>query len=151
MQALAVGVGDLKRVLTNIKSRGTWTEIWLETILAEVLSPDQYARNVEILPGSNQRVEFAIRLPGDEVAPVWLPIDVKFPKDDYERLADAANRGDQDEDLRRAQLRRLQSAGCLGFARKQGFQSGLHPCHHRRQQPGWIGAYPEAQRRGLGA
>ena len=97
MQTLAVGVGDLKRVLTNIKSRGTWTEIWLETILAEVLTPDQYGRNVEVLPGSNQRVEFAIRLPGDETASVWLPIDVKFPKDDYERLADAANRGDQEE------------------------------------------------------
>src|SRR5205085_2475360 len=97
MQTLAIGVGDLKRVLTNIKSRGTWTEIWLETILAEVLAPDQYGRNVEVLPGSNQRVEFAIRLPGDETASVWLPIDVKFPKDDYERLADAANRGDQDE------------------------------------------------------
>ena len=97
MQALAVGVGDLKRVLTNVKSRGTWSEIWLETILAEVLTPDQYGRNVEILPGSNQRVEFAIRLPGDETAPVWLPIDVKFPKDDYDRLTDAANRGDQEE------------------------------------------------------
>jgi DNA recombination protein RmuC len=97
MQALAVGVGDLKRVLTNIKSRGTWTEIWLETILAEVLTPDQYGRNVEVLPGSNQRVEFALRLPGDETTSVWLPIDVKFPKDDYERLADAANRGDQAE------------------------------------------------------
>ena len=97
MQTLAIGVGDLKRVLTNIKSRGTWTEIWLETILAEVLAPDQYSRNVEVLPGSNQRVEFAIRLPGDETASVWLPIDVKFPKEDYERLADAANRGDQDE------------------------------------------------------
>jgi len=97
MQTLAVGVGDLKRVLTNVKSRGTWTEIWLETILTEVLAPDQYARNVEILPGSNQRVEFAIRLPGDEIGPVWLPIDVKFPKEDYERLAEAANRGDQEE------------------------------------------------------
>lgn len=97
MQALAVGVGDLKRVLTNIKSRGTWTEIWLETILAEVLTPDQYGRNVEVVPRSNQRVEFAIRLPGDETAPVWLPIDVKFPKEDYERLADAAERGDRDE------------------------------------------------------
>src|SRR5205085_2634810 len=79
MQALAVGVGDLKRVLTNIKSRGTWTEIELESMLAEVLAPDQYGRNVEIQPGTNQRVEFAIRLPGDEMMPVWLPIDVKFP------------------------------------------------------------------------
>jgi DNA recombination protein RmuC len=102
MQALAAGVGDLKRVLTNVKTRGTWTEIWLETILAEVLAPDQYGRNVEVLPGSNQRVEFALRLPGDDVAPVWLPIDVKFPKEDYERLADAANRGDQEEAERMA-------------------------------------------------
>jgi DNA recombination protein RmuC len=97
MQALAVGVGDLKRVLTNIKSRGTWTEIGLETMLAEVLAPDQYGRNVEIRPRSNQRVEFAIRLPGDDTAPVWLPIDVKFPTADYERLALAAERGDQNE------------------------------------------------------
>jgi DNA recombination protein RmuC len=97
MQALAVGVGDLKRVLTNIKSRGTWTEIELENMLAQVLAPDQYGRNVEILPGSNQRVEFAIRLPGDEEQPVWLPVDVKFPTADYERLAAAADRGDQAE------------------------------------------------------
>jgi DNA recombination protein RmuC len=97
MQALAVGVGDLKRVLTNIKSRGTWTEIGLEGMLSEVLAPDQYGRNVEIQPGSNQRVEFAIRLPGDEVIPVWLPIDVKFPTADYERLALAAERGDPDD------------------------------------------------------
>ena len=97
MQALAVGVGDLKRVLTNVKARGTWTEIGLETMLAEVLAPDQYGRNVEIQPGSNQRVEFAIRLPGDEERPMWLPLDVKFPTADYERLAFAAERGDQDE------------------------------------------------------
>jgi DNA recombination protein RmuC len=97
MQTLAVGVGDLKRVLTNIKSRGTWTEIELENMLAQVLAPDQYGRNVEILPGSNQRVEFAIRLPGDDETPVWLPIDVKFPTADYERLALAAERGDQAE------------------------------------------------------
>jgi len=95
MQSLAVGVGDLKRVLTNIKSRGTWTEIGMESMLAEVLAPDQYGRNVEIHPGSNQRVEFAIRLPGDDTMPVWLPIDVKFPTADYERLALAAERGDQ--------------------------------------------------------
>jgi len=97
MQALAVGVGDLKRVLTNIKSRGTWTEIGLESMLAEVLAPDQYGRNVEVQPGSNQRVEFAVRLPGDETMPVWLPIDVKFPTADYERLALAAERGDPDD------------------------------------------------------
>jgi DNA recombination protein RmuC len=97
MQSLAVGVGDLKRVLTNIKSRGTWTEIGLEAMLGEVLAPDQYGRNVEIQPGSHERVEFAVRLPGDDLAPVWLPIDVKFPTADYERLTLAAERGDQDE------------------------------------------------------
>lgn len=97
MQSLAVGVGDLKRVLTNVKSRGTWTEIGLETLLDEVLAPDQYGRNVEIRVGSSERVEFAIRLPGDELAPVWLPIDAKFPTADYERLCLAAERGDQEE------------------------------------------------------
>ena len=97
MQALAVGVGDLKRVLTNIKSRGTWTEIELENMLAQVLTTDQYGRNVEVKPGSNQRVEFAIRLPGDEETPVWLPIDVKFPTADYERLMLAAERGSPEE------------------------------------------------------
>lgn len=102
MQALAVGVGDLKRVLTNVKARGTWTEIGLETMLTEVLTPDQYGRNVEIKPGSNQRVEFAIRLPGDELMPVWLPLDVKFPTADYERLTAAAERGDQEEAERTA-------------------------------------------------
>ncbi len=113
MQALAVGVGDLKRVLTNIKSRGTWTEIGLESMLAEVLAPDQYGRNVEIQPGSNQRVEFAIRLPGDETNPVWLPIDVKFPTADYERLALAAERGDQgdvEQASRAVELRVRESA-----------------------------------------
>lgn len=125
MQALAVGVGDLKRVLTNIKSRGTWTEIGLESMLAEVLAPDQYGRNVEIRPRSNQRVEFAIRLPGDDTAPVWLPIDVKFPTADYERLALAAERGDQtevDQMSRAIELRIRESAReiCMKY---------VHPPH----------------------
>jgi DNA recombination protein RmuC len=125
MQALAVGVGDLKRVLTNIKSRGTWTEIGLESMLAEVLAPDQYGRNVEIQPRSNQRVEFAIRLPGDDTSPVWLPIDVKFPTADYERLALAAERGDQaevDQMSRAVELRIRESAReiCLKY---------VHPPH----------------------
>jgi DNA recombination protein RmuC len=97
MQALAVGVGDLKRVLTNVKSRGISSEVHLEAMLGDVLAADQYDRNVEILPGSGQRVEFAIRLPGDEAVPVWLPIDAKFPTADYERLAVAADRGDPEE------------------------------------------------------
>jgi DNA recombination protein RmuC len=113
MQALAVGVGDLKRVLGNIKSRGTWTEIGLEALLADILAPDQYGRNVEINPGSNQRVEFAIRLPGDETVPVWLAIDVKFPTADYERLSLAAERGDRaevDQASRAVELRIRDSA-----------------------------------------
>jgi DNA recombination protein RmuC len=95
MQSLAAGVGDLKRVLTNVKARGTWGEVSLGGILAEVLTAEQYDRNVEIRPGSNQRVEFAIRLPGtDDGGPLWLPIDAKFPTEDYERLSEAAERAD---------------------------------------------------------
>jgi DNA recombination protein RmuC len=95
MQTLAAGVGDLKRVLTNVRTRGTWGEVSLGGILAEVLTAEQYDRNVEIRPGSNQRVEFAIRLPGaEDDGPLWLPIDAKFPTEDYERLAEAAERAD---------------------------------------------------------
>ncbi|MGN6389356.1 MAG: DNA recombination protein RmuC, partial [Burkholderiaceae bacterium] len=97
MQQLAVGVGDLKRVLTNVKSRGTWGEVQLEMLLEQMLTPDQYARNVETIPGTGERVEFAIRLPGtDGGGPVWMPIDAKFPKEQYERLCDAAERADGD-------------------------------------------------------
>ncbi|HEY1300847.1 MAG TPA: DNA recombination protein RmuC, partial [Stellaceae bacterium] len=95
MRALADGVGDLKRVLTNVKTRGTWSEVSLGGILAEVLTAEQYACNVEVRPGSGQRVEFAVRLPGAEAdGPLWLPIDAKFPTEDYERLAEAAERAD---------------------------------------------------------
>jgi len=99
MQALAGGVGDLKKVLTNIKTRGTWGEIQLGNLLEQVLTPEQYARNVCTKNGSNERVEFAIKLPGRGGAgdqPVWLPIDAKFPKEDYERLVDASERDDSD-------------------------------------------------------
>ncbi|MFZ6656065.1 DNA recombination protein RmuC [Undibacterium sp. TJN19] len=98
MQQLAIGVGDLKRVLTNVKTRGTWGEVQLEMVLEQMLTPDQYAKNVETVPGSGERVEFAIKLPGKEEhkAPVWLPIDAKFPKEQYERLLDAAERADAD-------------------------------------------------------
>jgi DNA recombination protein RmuC len=96
MQSLAAGVGDLKRVLTNVKSRGSWGEVSLGGILEQVLTAEQFERNVEIRPGSGQRVEFAIRLPGaDGDSPLWLPIDAKFPTEDYERLLDAAERADQ--------------------------------------------------------
>lgn len=96
MQVLAQGVGDLKRVLTNVKSRGTWGEVQLEMLLEQVLTQDQYAKNVETVANSGARVEFAIRLPGrdDGGAPVWLPIDAKFPKEQYERLVDAQERAD---------------------------------------------------------
>jgi DNA recombination protein RmuC len=96
MQQLAIGVGDLKRVLTNVKTRGTWGEVQLEMLLEQMLTAEQYAKNVETVPGSGERVEFAIKLPGqiDGGSPVWMPIDAKFPKEQYERLADAADRAD---------------------------------------------------------
>ncbi len=96
MQQLAVGVGDLKRVLTNVKTRGTWGEVQLEMLLEQVLTPEQYAKNVETVPGSGERVEFAIQLPGksDDRKPVWLPIDAKFPKEQYERLVEASEHAD---------------------------------------------------------
>jgi DNA recombination protein RmuC len=96
MQTLASGVGDLKRLLTNVKTRGAWGEVTLGNLLEEMMAPDQYERNVEIVPGSNQRVEYAIRLPGDGEVPVWLPLDAKFPMEDYDRLLDASQRGDVD-------------------------------------------------------
>jgi DNA recombination protein RmuC len=98
MQQLAVGVGDLKRVLTNVKTRGTWGEVQLEMLLEQVLTVDQYAKNVETIAGSGARVEFAIKLPGvvDGGPPLWLPVDAKFPKEQYERLLDAADRADAD-------------------------------------------------------
>jgi DNA recombination protein RmuC len=94
MQTIATGVGDLKRVLTNVKARGTWGEATLGMLLEQAMSQEQYAQNVEVKPGSNQRVEFAIRLPNDGDTPVWLPIDAKLPVEDYERLIDASERAD---------------------------------------------------------
>lgn len=95
MQALATGVGDLKRVLTNVKTRGTWAEVSLGTLLEQVLTAEQFDRNVETVRGSNERVEYAVRLPGgSDGETVWLPIDAKFPQEDYERLVDASERGD---------------------------------------------------------
>lgn len=95
MQTLAAGVGDLKRVLTNVKTRGTWGEVQLEALLEQLLTREQYEKNVATVPRSNDRVEFALRLPGQrDDAPVWLPIDAKFPREDYERLLDAQDRAD---------------------------------------------------------
>jgi len=99
MQNLATGVGDLKRVLTNVKTRGTWGEVQLGAILEQVLTPDQYAANVQTKESSSERVEYAIKLPGREDQPealVWMPIDAKFPQEDYARLVDASEQADAD-------------------------------------------------------
>jgi DNA recombination protein RmuC len=92
MKDLAVGVGDLKKVLTNVKSRGTWGEFQLGSLLEQILTAEQYGKNVATRPGSAERVEYAIRLPGRETegrANVWLPVDAKFPQEDYQRLVQA--------------------------------------------------------------
>jgi DNA recombination protein RmuC len=95
MQTLAAGVGDLKRVLTNVKTRGTWGEVQLSALLEQLLTADQFSANVPTVPGSNERVDFAIRLPGrGDGSVVWLPIDAKFPLEDYQRLLDAQDKVD---------------------------------------------------------
>ncbi len=96
MQTLATGVGDLKKVLTNVKTRGTWGEVQLENLLEQILTSTQYDKNVVTRPGSNERVEFAIRLPGKDAdgVPCMLPIDAKFPLADYQQLVDAQERAD---------------------------------------------------------
>jgi DNA recombination protein RmuC len=98
MQTLARDVGSLSRVLNNVKTRGTLGEVQLAGLLEQVLTPEQYARNVETIPHSNQRVDFAIKLPGrrDDGAPMWLPIDCKFPREDYERLLEAQDQADRE-------------------------------------------------------
>jgi DNA recombination protein RmuC len=97
MQALAAGVGDLKKVLVNVKARGTWGEVQLGALLEQFLCTGQYARDVATRPGHGERVEYAIRLPGRSASePVWLPIDAKFPQEDYLRLVDAQEAGDVD-------------------------------------------------------
>ncbi len=95
MQNLATGVGDLKRVLSNVKTRGIWGEVQLGALLSQMLAPAQYAENVAVVPGSSERVEFAVILPGkDETNKVYLPIDSKFPLEGYERLLAASEGGD---------------------------------------------------------
>ncbi len=96
MQSLATGVGDLKRVLSNVKTRGIWGEVQLSAVLEQILTPEQFGSNVAVKPGSAERVEYAVRLPGTagDDTPVWLPIDAKFPREDYERLLDAQERAD---------------------------------------------------------
>ncbi len=115
MQSLAKDVGSLSRVLNNVKTRGTLGEVQLGAILEQVFTPEQYARNVETIPGSNARVDFAVRLPTrrDDGRPTWLPIDCKFPREDYERLLDAHERADREgvEAASRAIETRLQDRG----------------------------------------
>ena len=95
MQSLAAGVGDLKKVLANVKTRGTWGEVQLGNLLEQVMSPEQYEKNVATKAGSRDQVEFAIKLPGGKDGQwVYLPIDAKFPLEDYERLLDAQEQGD---------------------------------------------------------
>jgi DNA recombination protein RmuC len=99
MQNLATGVGDLKRMLTNVKARGTWGEVQLSALLEQILTPDQYGKNVNIKDGSQESVEYAIRLPGGNDEPescVWMPIDSKFPQEDYLRLVESADAADAD-------------------------------------------------------
>jgi DNA recombination protein RmuC len=111
MRTLAAGVGDLKKVLTNVKTRGTWGEIRLGQILDQILAPEQYAANVVTRAGGSERVEFAVRLPGpdaDREEIVWLPIDAKFPQEDYQRLLDAQEAADRelaDRSLRSLEIR----------------------------------------------
>lgn len=96
MQGLAKDVGSLSRVLNNVKTRGSFGEVQLGALLEEVFTAEQFGRNVETVPGSNARVDFALRLPGrrEDGVPLWLPIDAKFPREDYERLLDAHERAD---------------------------------------------------------
>lgn len=127
MQQIATGVGDLKRVLTNVKSRGTWGETSLGMLLEQVMTPEQYVPNVEVKPGSGCRVEYAIRLPGqgEGDAPIWVPIDAKLPTEDYERLVEASERADAAaaEDAARALERRIRACA------KDISDKYIHPPH----------------------
>ena len=134
MQTLARDVGSLNRVLTNVKTRGIFGEVQLAGLLEQVFTPEQYATNVATVPGSAERVEFAIRLPGqrDDGAPLWLPIDAKFPREDYERLLDAQERAD---------LPALEAAA-KGIDTRLRLEARTHPrqvhraaAHHRFRDP----------------
>ena len=117
MQTLAVGVGDLKKVLSNVKTRGILGEVQLGAILEQILAPEQYEENVVTIPGSSERVEYAVRLPGDGETPVWLPIDAKFPVDAYGSLQDAYEEGN---------TARIEIAGRILEQRVRGFAKDIH-------------------------
>ena len=115
MQTLATGVGDLKRVLTNVKTRGGWGEVQLGALLEQVLTPEQYDRNVRTKDTSNEAVEFAIKLPGNRDGDgeiVWLPIDAKFPIEDYQRLVEAQEKADPDAAEEAAKMLSSRIKGC---------------------------------------
>lgn len=109
MHTLASGVGDLKKVLTNVKTRGIWGEMQLGNLIRQTLAPGQYEENVAVIPGSSERVEFAVCLPDQNGSTVYLPVDSKFPQEDYIRLTDAAQHGDAAgaEAARKALIQRL--------------------------------------------
>ena len=117
MQTLAAGVGDLKKVLGNVKTRGILGEIQLGAILEQILSPEQYAANVATVKGSSERVEYAVRLPGDGGEPVWLPIDAKFPADAYAALLDAYDAADAAQ---------VETAAKVLEQRVRGFAKDIH-------------------------
>ena len=117
MQTLAVGVGDLKKVLSNVKTRGILGEIQLGAILEQMLSPEQYDSNVATVRGSSERVEYAVKLPGDGQTPVYLPIDAKFPSDAYMTLMDAYDLGD---------AAAVEAAAKTLDARIKGFAKDIH-------------------------
>ena len=111
MHTLAAGVGDLKKVLTNVKTRGIWGEMQLGSLIRQTLAPGQYEENVAVVPGSAERVEFAIRLPDRSGGTVWLAVDSKFPQEDYLRLTEASQAGDAAaaEAARKALVTRLKA------------------------------------------
>lgn len=111
MQAVASGVGDLKKVMTNVKTRGIWGEIQLGNLIRQSLAPGQYEENAEVVPGSGERVEYAIRLPDQIGNTVWLAVDSKFPQESYLRLVDASRREDAAaaEEARKALIRRIRA------------------------------------------
>ena len=111
MHTLASGVGDLKKVLTNVKTRGIWGEMQLGNLIRQTLAPGQYEENIAVVPGSAERVEFAVCLPDQSGSMIWLPVDSKFPQEDYIRLTDAAQAGDAAgaEAARKALVQRLKT------------------------------------------
>jgi len=116
MQTLATGVGDLKKVLSNVRARGAFGEVQLGALLEQFLSPEQYTRNAQVRDNTLERVEFAIRLPGREETEVLLPVDAKFPLDDYERMLEAAQDGNADD---------VTSAACALEARVRSFAKAI--------------------------